>query len=118
MYTFEPAVVPAWGKAVINTKITIGLPPGTYGRIASRSGLSLNNDLEVGAGVVDNGYTGEIKVIIRNFSDTPYTFAAGNKIAQLIIEKYIQCPIKEVENLQDVMKPSTRGANGFGSSGK
>lgn len=118
LYAFTPVTIPAWGKALISTQITVVPPPGTYGRIASRSGLSVNNDLEVGAGVIDRGYTGEIKVVLRNFSDKEYTVQRGDKIAQLILESCKQCPIKVVARISDIIGHSTRGALGFGSSGK
>ncbi len=118
LYAFALTPIPPWGKALVSTQITVGLPPGTYGRIASRSGLSVKNDLEVGAGVIDRGYTGEIKVVIRNFSDNEYTIQRGDKIAQLILEQCRQCPIRVVRNIQDIIGYSTRGALGFGSSGK
>ncbi len=118
LYAFCDTEVPAWGKALVSTQISIGIPPHTYGRIASRSGLSVKNDLEVGAGVIDRGYTGEIKVVIRNFSDNPHQIKRGDKIAQLILEQCRQCPIKQVRSIQDVTGVSTRGALGFGSSGR
>lgn len=118
LYAFNKTIVPAWGKAIVSTQISVGLPPGTYGRVASRSGLSVKNDLEVGAGVIDRGYTGEIKIVVRNFSDNEYTINHGDKIAQLILEQCRQCPIKHVRSLQDVMGRSVRGVQGFGSSGK
>ena len=118
LYAFDVVTIPAWGKALVSTQISVAVPPGTYGRIASRSGLSVKNDLEVGAGVIDRGYMGEIKVVLRNFSDTDYRVQRGDKIAQLILENCRQCPIKAVKNISDVIGRSTRGALGFGSSGK
>ncbi len=118
LYAFCDTTVGEWSSALVSTKISIGIPPNTYGRIASRSGLSVNHNLEVGAGVVDRGYTGEIIVVLRNFSDIPYKIKRGDKIAQLILEQYRNCPIKQVRSIQDVMGMSTRGALGFGSSGR
>jgi dUTP pyrophosphatase len=118
IYSFENSVVPAWGKKIISTQITVGLPLGTYGRVASRSGLSALHDIEVGAGVIDSGYTGELRVVLRNFSDTSYVVARGDKIAQLILEQYKTAPLKVVKKISDLMGYSTRGASGFGSSGK
>lgn len=118
LYAFDTVTIPAWGKALVSTQISIAVPPGTYGRIASRSGLSVKNDLEVGAGVIDRGYTGEVKIVLRNFSDTEYKVQRGDKIAQLILENCRQCPIKAVRNISDIVGRSTRGALGFGSSGK
>jgi dUTP pyrophosphatase len=118
LYAFDSVVIPPWGKALVSTQISIAVPPGTYGRIASRSGLSVKNDLEVGAGVIDRGYTGEVKVVLRNFSDNEYRVERGDKIAQLILENCKQCPVKEVKNISEIVGHSTRGSLGFGSSGK
>lgn len=118
LYAFDSVIIPAWGKALVSTQISVAIPPGTYGRIASRSGLSVKNDLEVGAGVIDRGYTGEVKIVLRNFSDIEYQVRRGDKIAQLILENCRQCPIKAVRSINDIVGRSTRGALGFGSSGK
>jgi dUTP pyrophosphatase len=118
LYAFDNCVVPAWGKAIVSTKIAVGLPPGTYGRVASRSGLSTKNDIEVGAGVIDRGYTGELKIVLRNFSDINYEVSRGDKIAQLILEQHKNCLIKEVSSITDIMGKLIRGDAGFGSSGK
>ncbi len=118
LYAFEPCTIPAWGKAIVSTQISVGLPVGTYGRIASRSGLSAKNDLEVGAGVIDYNYRGEVKVILRNFSDVAYQVQRGDRIAQLILEQYKNCMIKQVSKISDIVGASARGAAGFGSSGQ
>jgi dUTP pyrophosphatase len=115
---FGVTTIPAWGSAVVSTQITIGLPPGTYGRIASRSGLACNSNIEVGAGVIDNGYRGEIKVLLRNFSDLDFTVQPGDKIAQLILEVYRTTEVKEVKSVREILGKSARGVDGFGSSGR
>jgi len=117
LYSFDHYEIPAWGKVSISTQIAVSTPVGTYGRIASRSGLSCNHDLEVGAGVVDRGYHGEVKVVLRNFSDVPYKVKRGDKIAQLILEQYKKPPIRETTSIVQVLGKSNRGAAGFGSSG-
>ena len=100
------------------TGLKIALPPGTYGRIASRSGLAVKHNIEVGAGVIDQDYQGEIKVLLRNLSDTPYTISQGDKIAQLIVSPYVNKQVAECEKIQDIYGESGRGAGGFGSTGK
>lgn len=118
LHAFEHVIVPAWGKAVVSTKIKVALQPGTYGRISSRSGLSVKHDIEVGAGVIDKNYQGEIMVVLRNFSDLDYQINARDRIAQLIISPYKNSQIKEVKKITDLFGVTNRGANGFGSSGK
>lgn len=99
-------------RVLIETKIAITVPKGTYGRIAPRSGLSCKH-IHVGAGVIDRDYTGEIKVLLYNLNDTPYHIKKGDRIAQLILEKIETCQVEEVEELSS----SDRGAGGFGSTG-
>jgi dUTP pyrophosphatase len=115
---YETGTIEPWSKAVVGLRIKIAIPSGYYGRIASRSGLSVKNDIEVGAGVIDCGYQDEVKVVLRNFSDNPYTYHAGDRIAQLILSPYATVPIKQVNKISDVTGKTVRGLGGFGSTGK
>jgi dUTP pyrophosphatase len=117
LHAYGQTVIPAWGSALVHTKIKIALQPGTYGSIRSRSGLAVNNNIEVGAGVIDKNYQGEIMVLLRNFSDIAYTVQPKDRIAQLIISPYKNVPIKEVKKITDIFGTSDRGSKGFGSSG-
>ena len=102
------------GTAGFNTGIAIRPPKHTYGRIASRSGLVLKHNIETKAGVIDADYTGNITVILHNFSNKPYTVKKGDRIAQLILEQHKIVQTKEATSL-----PTTnRGTNGFGSTGQ
>ncbi len=101
------------GQALISTSIAIKIPDGYYARIASRSGLAVKSYLEVGAGVVDSDYRGEVKVLLRNLGSIPYEVKQGTRIAQLIIEKITTPEVEEVIDL-DV---TDRGEGGFGSTG-
>ena len=65
-------VIPARGKALIPTDLSLALPLGTYGRVAPRSGLAWKHALDVGAGVVDADYRGPLGVVMFNFSDVDY----------------------------------------------
>jgi dUTP pyrophosphatase len=56
-------IVPAKNRALVPTGLAIAVPPNTYGRIAPRSGLALKHGIDVGAGVVDSDYRGEVKVL-------------------------------------------------------
>ena len=78
LYADEDAVVRAGGRGVISTGISVEVPQGTYGRIAPRSGLAVKNGIQVGAGVVDQDYTGELKVVLFNHGDKG---AEGAKVA-------------------------------------
>ena len=96
----------------IPTGISISTPEETYSRIASRSGLTSKKSLEVKAGVVDNDFRGEVAVGLYNFGNTTQSIAVGDKIAQLIIERYAKLEVKEAQELSE----TERGSKGFGSS--
>ena len=113
LHAIEDGVVPARGKALICTGLAFGIPVGNYGRIAPRSGLAAKNSIDVGAGVIDSDYRGEVKVLLFNFSDTDFKIAEGDRIAQMIIEKYTITALTEVETLDETV----RGEGGFGSTG-
>lgn len=86
-----------------------------YLRIAPRSGLSAKYSIDIGAGVIDYDYRGEIKICFVNNSDNDYIVNHGDKIAQAILERIETfSDIVEVEELSD----TTRGIGGFGSTGK
>ncbi len=105
----EPVTV-KFGEGVtrIHTGVSVKLPPGTYGRIAGRSGLALRNGIAIAGGVIDPDYTGELIVLAFTTSTTPFTFYNGDRIAQIIIERAI---IPEISGLY------TNTHDGFGSTG-
>lgn len=113
LYSVEEVKIEPWSRGVIPTGVHVELPLKTYGRVASRSGLSFKHNLEVGAGVIDCDYRGEIKVILRNLSCKPYTIKVGERCAQLIITPYCNVEIEVTKKLND----SVRGVDGFGSTG-
>ncbi|KAL7586134.1 deoxyuridine 5'-triphosphate nucleotidohydrolase [Lactuca sativa] len=105
--------VPARGKALVPTDLSIAVPEGTYARIAPRSGLTWKHSIDVGAGVIDADYRGPVGVILFNHSDSDFEVKTGDRIAQLIIEKIITPEVVEVDDLDSTV----RGAGGFGSTG-
>jgi len=112
LYANEGTDVPARGQAIVGTGIAIGLPHDTYGRIAPRSSLAVKHRLMTNAGVIDSDYRGEVKVVLANLGDQPYRVEKGDRIAQLIIEKFDNRELQEVTQLDD----TERGDQGFGSS--
>ncbi|MFC1926057.1 dUTP diphosphatase [Chloroflexota bacterium] len=100
------------GRALVPIGIILQLPPCTVGRIASRSGLSINFNIEVGAGWIDNDYRGELKVELKNLSSKPYKVDPGDRIAQLIILPLVNIEVKSVYSLDK----SERDSSGFGST--
>ena len=99
---------------LVGTGIALSLPVGVYGRVASRSGLSLKHGLEVGGGVIDRDYTGEVKVIVYNHGDCDYTVRVGDRVAQLVLERCAHFVVTEVDEL---CVASERADSGFGSTG-
>ena len=113
LYSNESGVIEPLSRKMISTGIIIKIPDNYYGRIAPRSGLALKNGIDVLAGVIDSDYRGEVKIILYNTDkDNNYEYKKGDKIAQIIIEKYYNMDINIVENLDDTI----RGNNGFGST--
>ncbi|XP_066949651.1 deoxyuridine 5'-triphosphate nucleotidohydrolase-like [Macrobrachium rosenbergii] len=106
-------VIPSEGKALIRTDLQVDLPEGCYGRIAPRSGLSWKHHIDVGAGVIDRDYRGNVGVVLFNHSKTNYEVKKGDRVAQLVCEKILYPEIEEVEEISD----TDRGDGGFGSTG-
>jgi dUTP pyrophosphatase len=117
----EETVVPARGKAIVDTGLAIQFPTDCYARIAPRSGLAAKHSIDVGAGVIDTSYSGVIKVILFNHSDVNFIVKAGDRIAQVIFEKiYTPSKMEEIsyEALCKIaLTKSNRSSGGFGSSG-
>ena len=120
LYADEDKIIPAQSREVIHTSIAIELPEikeknrDIYVRIAPRSGLSVKAGIDIFAGVVDRGYTGELVVCMFNSSKEEFKVNKGDKIAQMIPTIIYTDTLEEVEELG----VSKRGGKGFGSSGK
>ncbi len=97
----------------IRTGIALEIPTGHVGHVWDKSGLSQKFGLKTLGGVVDSGYRGEIMVGLVNLGDIGYEIQPGDKIAQLVIQKYEAPEIVEVEKLE----AADRGDAGFGSTG-
>ena len=113
LYSAHDYELDARGKVLVKTDIQIEVPTGTYGRIAPRSGLAWNNHIDIGAGVIDSDYRGNIGVVMFNHSETPFLIKKGDRIAQLICEKIVYADVLVLNSL-DMTK---RGDGGFGSTG-
>ena len=72
LFSAQATSVPAKGKALVKTDISIAVPTGYYGRVAPRSGLAVKNFIDVGAGVIDEDYRGPVGVVLFNFSDMDF----------------------------------------------
>jgi deoxyuridine 5'-triphosphate nucleotidohydrolase len=99
-------------RHAIATGLMIEIPPGFYGRIAPRSGWAAKHGIDTLAGVIDADYRGEILVLLINLGSAAFSAPAGERIAQLIIERIALCEFRWADSLSD----TDRGAGGFGST--
>ncbi|KAH7931276.1 dUTP diphosphatase [Leucogyrophana mollusca] len=113
LYSAEKKIIPARGKALVDTQLSIAVPAGTYGRVAPRSGLASKFMIDTGAGVIDADYRGVVFVLLFNLSDQEFKVEEGDRIAQLIVERIYTPEVLEVEELDETL----RGVGGFGSTG-
>ncbi|TRZ16591.1 hypothetical protein HGM15179_010543 [Zosterops borbonicus] len=146
LYSAYDCVIPPMEKAVVKTDIQIALPSGCYGRVAPRSGLAAKHFIDVGAGVIDEDYRGNVGVVLFNFGKETFEVKKGDRIAQLICERIYYPELEEVELLLQVndiqyllhrskrqvkalnqliiidvfqaLDDTERGEGGFGSTGK
>lgn len=110
----ESVIVPPGGFALIDTGVAVKVPPGTYGRVAPRSGMSVRGT-SVGAGVIDADYRGTIRVLLFNHSTShELSICEGDRIAQLVLEE-IRAAAEVVQ--VDALDATERGSGGFGSTG-
>ena len=77
----EDVSVKAKNKYLVSTGLSMAIPEGYYGRVAPRSGLAVKNFIDVGAGVLDPDYRGEVKVLLFNFSEVDFEVKKGDRIA-------------------------------------
>lgn len=110
-----PLVLNPLERALVPTGLFIELPDGYEAQIRSRSGLAVNQGVIVlnSPGTVDSDYRGEIKVILVNLSNQPFTIQHGDRIAQMVVARHESVAWEVVEELAD----SKRQTGGFGSSG-
>jgi dUTP pyrophosphatase len=113
LYSAYDYVIPANGKILAKTDIQVKVPHGTYGRVAPRSGLAWKNHIDIGAGVVDEDYRGNVGVVMFNHSAVEFVVKAGDRVAQLVCEKISYPDIEVLDTLDETI----RGEGGFGSTG-
>jgi len=106
-------VIPANSRCLVKTGVAMAVPKECYGRVAPRSGLALKKGIDIGAGVIDEDYRGEVGAILFNLNSEPFEVRKGDRIAQFICERIVYPELEEVDELDD----TERGAGGFGSTG-
>lgn len=102
-------------RALIPTGLYISIPKGYEAQIRGRSGLALKHGITLanGIGTIDSDYRGEIKVILVNLGNEPYTINKGDRIAQMVFMRYEKAEFELVDELDN----TSRGEGGFGHSG-
>lgn len=102
-------------RVLVPTGLVMEIPRGYEGQVRPRSGLALKHGISLvnTPGTIDSDYRGEVKIIMINLGDQPFSIHYGDRIAQLVIGPVIQAQIQEVDDLTD----SARGQGGFGSTG-
>lgn len=100
---------------LVKTGIAIELPRGTEAQVRPRSGLALRHGITVlnSPGTIDEGYRGEVAVILINHGRESLTIEKGSKIAQMVVQPVLRLEVEETDTLSD----TRRGQGGFGSTG-
>jgi len=115
LHALEDTVLPPGIPIAVRTGLAVELPAGYEAQIRPRSGLALNHAITLpnSPATIDPGYRGEIRVILLNLGSQAYCVRRGDRIAQMVVARY-----EAVEWEEGELGPSSRGAAGFGSSGK
>jgi len=115
LHASEDAVLEPGVALLVPTGVAIELPEATEAQVRPRSGLALKHSVTVlnTPGTIDEGYRGEVGVVLINHGPTAFKVTRGMRIAQLVIQKRWTVDVVEVDGLTD----TTRGAAGFGSTG-
>ena len=115
LFACETATLQPGDSLLVGTGVAVELPPGTEAQVRPRSGLALRHRVTVlnTPGTIDEGYRGEVGVILINHGREPFIVNKGAKIAQLLVKPVLGVEVKEFDELSD----TCRGAGGFGSTG-
>lgn len=112
-FALEDTVVPTQGHVMVPTGIAMTIPDGYAGLVWPKSGLAVKYGIVTLAGVIDSGYRGEIRIVIASTLGKEYVIHAGDKVAQMLIQKVTHPKLIE----SDVLDDTLRGEGGFGSTG-
>lgn len=115
-FTPAPIVIAPGSRAVVPTGVRIALPEGLEAQVRPRSGLAFKHGITLvnSPGTIDADYRGEIKVLLMNTSDLPYTVRDGDRVAQLIVAPVLRARFVRADSLPE----TARGEGGFGSTGQ
>lgn len=115
IYSDETMVIYPGKTVPISTGLAMAIPPHYEVQIRPRSGMSLKTPLRIAnaPGTIDSDYRGEVKILVYNIGDIPYTIQKGSRIAQGVLQKVPRAVFIEVETLNE----TERGEGRFGSTG-
>ena len=107
--------IPPSETVLVPTGCSIQLPEGFEAQVRPRSGLAIKHKIGIlnSPGTIDSDYRGEIKVILSNFGKDPFVIRRGDRIAQMIVQRYARVEWEEVKSLDETV----RGGGGFGHTG-
>jgi dUTP pyrophosphatase len=106
--------IPPGGRVAVVTGLRVEIPRGHVGLVWPRSGLAVRHGIDTLAGVIDSDYRGEVKVVLVNHGETAFSIAAGDRIAQLLIQRVERARFEPASTLG----ATERGEGGFGSTGR
>jgi dUTP pyrophosphatase len=110
----EAVVIGPGARAAVSTGLRLAIPEGHAGLVWPRSGLAVRHGIDTLAGVIDSDYRGEVKVVLVNHGDEPFTIAAGDRVAQLLVQRVERAAFRAVSTVEG----TARGEGGFGSTGR
>jgi dUTP pyrophosphatase len=110
----EAIEIPAGGRAAVPTGLKVQIPAGHVGLVWPRSGLAVRHGIDTLAGVIDSDYRGEVRVVLANHGSEPFPIAAGDRVAQLLVQRVERAVFVPSAALED----TARGTGGFGSTGR
>src|SRR3982751_3123078 len=112
----EPIEIPPGGRVAVPTGLAFEIAPGFEGQVRPRSGLARKFGITLpnAPGTIDSDYRGEVQVLLANLGGEPYIVQPGDRVAQLVIAPVAIAELEEATSLED----STRGAGGFGHTGR
>ena len=115
LFSVEEIDINPGDSILVRTGIIIELPPGTEAQVRPRSGLALKHQVTLlnTPGTIDEGYRGEVGVIMINHGKEVFHIHIGMKIAQMVVQYVLQVDVEECDSMSD----SQRGEGGFGSTG-
>jgi dUTP pyrophosphatase len=106
--------IPPGGRAAVPVDLQLEIPAGFVGLIWPRSGLAVRHGIDTLAGVVDPDFRGDVRVVLINHGDEPFEIAAGDRVAQLLVQPIARVAFARAECLSE----TDRGSGGFGSTGQ